>query len=111
LRYPHLFGNVLAQSGAFQFPPERKKGAPASLMQAYARSPRRSLRFYLDGGTHETVLADNMPVSLLGSVRHMRDVLVAKGYPVTYVEFEGGHDYACWKGTLADGLIHLLGRS
>lgn len=80
-------------------------------MEQFARSPRLPLRFYLEAGTHETMVVGGGPVSLLGSVRHMRDVLVAKGYPVTYAEFEGGHDYACWRATLADGLIHLAGRS
>lgn len=106
LRYPRLFGNVLVQSGSFQFPVK----TDASLMEQFARSPRLSLRFYLDAGTHERVVFGGWTASLLGSVRHMRDVLVAKGYPVAYTEFEGGHDYACWRSTLADGLIHLVGR-
>lgn len=106
LRYPKLFGNVLAQSGSFQIPGK----APASLMEQFARSPRLPLHFYLDAGTHEKMVPRGWPASLLGSVRHMRDVLVAKGYPVAYAEFEGGHDYACWRGTLADGLLKLVGR-
>jgi enterochelin esterase family protein len=79
-------------------------------MQEYARVPKLPLRFYLDAGTQEVSVTGKMPVSLLGSVRHMRDVLEAKGYPVAYAEFEGGHDYACWSGTLADGILLLLGR-
>jgi enterochelin esterase-like enzyme len=41
--------------------------------------------------------------------RHLRDVLLARGHPVTYVEFDGGHDFVCWQGALADGLIALAG--
>jgi enterochelin esterase-like enzyme len=41
--------------------------------------------------------------------RHLRDVLNAKGYGVHYAEFNGGHEYLNWRGTLADGLIYLVG--
>ena len=110
LRYPQLFGNVLAQSGPFQWYGRELEGPPTSLMQEYARVRKLPLRFYLEAGTHETTVVGKMSVSLLGSVRHMRDVLEAKGYPVAYAEFEGGHDYACWRATFADGIVHLLGR-
>jgi len=32
-----------------------------------------------------------------------------RGYPVRYREFNGGHDYLCWRGALADGLVAPLG--
>ena len=37
------------------------------------------------------------------------DILLGKGYPVHYEEFNGGHDYLSWRGTLAEGIILLLG--
>ncbi|HXW67893.1 MAG TPA: alpha/beta hydrolase-fold protein, partial [Thermoplasmata archaeon] len=110
LWYPRLFGNVLAQSGAFPWECSDPGGGKSTLMEQYARAPRHAVRFYLDAGTHERFPDPVMGVSLLWSVMHMRDVLEARGYRVHCAEFEGGHDYACWKGTLADGLIHLLGR-
>jgi enterochelin esterase-like enzyme len=108
-RYPRRFGLVLAQSGAFLAPIMGGRAEGPSLMERFARAPRHPIRFYLDAGTHETVVPPGGVGSLLGGVRHMRDVLVSRGYPVEYAEFAGGHDYACWRGTFADGLIFLLG--
>jgi len=39
----------------------------------------------------------------------MRDVLRARGYTVHYSEFAGGHNPMSWRGTLANGLMALLG--
>jgi hypothetical protein len=30
-------------------------------------------------------------------------------YTLHYAEYNGGHDYICWQGTLADGLLALVG--
>jgi enterochelin esterase-like enzyme len=80
-----------------------------TLMERFARAPSRATRFYLDAGTHETIVPPGGVGSILGGARHMRDVLVSRGYRLKYAEFEGAHDYACWRGTLADGLLYLLG--
>jgi enterochelin esterase family protein len=104
-----VIGNVLSQSGSYQFI-RGSIGADISefaeggwLTREIATSPKRPLRFYLDTGRFEAVLRD--------SNRQLRDVLTAKGYPLTYVEFSGGHDYGVWRGTIADGLIALLRKS
>lgn len=93
-RYSRLFGNVLAQSGAFLHPRSDSRGGDTTIMELYAHAPKLLLRFYLDAGSLETVVIPGMATSLLGGVRHTRDVLSAKGYPVAYSEFAGGHDYA-----------------
>jgi enterochelin esterase family protein len=46
--------------------------------------------------------------NVLETSRHMRDVLLAKGYEVHHQQFVGGHDYLSWRGTFADGLIALI---
>jgi enterochelin esterase-like enzyme len=53
MRYPHLFGNVLAQSGAFWWrPPDEEE--PEWLARQFATSARLPLRFSLDVGRLET---------------------------------------------------------
>ena len=47
--------------------------------------------------------------AILEPSRHMRDVLLAKGYEVHYRQYASGHDYLNWRGTLGEGLIALLG--
>jgi hypothetical protein len=104
---------VLSQSGTFSYYPGWHQN-PADyttetgwLTRQFAAMRRLPLRFYLDVGRFE-----GGPVfSLLRENRYLRDVLVARGYPVTYSEFTGGHDYLHWRSTLPDGLIALTQKS
>jgi enterochelin esterase-like enzyme len=117
LSHPEIFGNVLCQSGDFSWAPDhihamgRMADATTEtgwLAKQFIRSPRLPIRFYLDAGTFE---ADQVGTggNVLETSRHMRDVLLAKGYDVHYQQFVGGHDYLSWRGTFADGLIALIG--
>jgi enterochelin esterase family protein len=99
LRRPDRFGLVLSQSGAYP---------RWDLPHEFATRDRLPLRFYLDVGVLETVAWEQF-APLLHSNRHLRDVLLAKGYDVSYREYPGGHDYLWWRETIADGLIALLG--
>ena len=99
LRRPDRFGLVLSLSGSVQF----------GLADEFVRSDRLPLRFYLDAGVFETVPYRALAPTVHAN-RHLRDVLVAKGYDVTYREFPGAHDYIWWRETVADGLIALLDR-
>ncbi len=106
LRAPETFGNVLSQSGSFWWKPEGEE-EHEWLAREYALSTRLPLRFYMDVGLGERIATpDNGPSQVVAN-RHMRNVLLAKGYPVHYAEFHGGHDYICWRGTIVDGLVTL----
>lgn len=113
LWHPEAFGNVLAQSGAFHRIPAGTGPADAGyepnwVARQFIAGPRKPLRFYLDAGSAEFNAAGSAE-AILFCTRTLRDVLRAKGYEVHFQEFEGGHDYLSARGTLADGLIALLG--
>ncbi|MFJ4292938.1 alpha/beta hydrolase-fold protein [Cupriavidus sp. NPDC089707] len=110
LRHPERFGLVLSQSGSFWWgpggAPDQPPRQPEWLIGQYAASPRLPLRFYLEAGRFEE---GRGTVNILTTTRHLRDVLTAKGYPVVHAEHASGHDYLQWRGTLACGLMALLG--
>jgi|ERR1051326_3605544 enterochelin esterase family protein len=130
LHYSEVFGNVLSESGAFWWSPEHNDGicgagCPESggvsndsgvdattegnfLVKQFLASPKLPLRFYLAAGTFE-IDRYGQGGDILETTRHLRDVLLAKGYDVHYQQFVGGHDGLSWRGMLADGLIALLG--
>jgi len=115
LRHPEVFGNVLCQSGSFWWAPERAGFVDADattetgwLAKEFIKSPKLPLRFWMDAGVFE-VDSRGTGGAILEPSRHMRDVLLAKGYEVHYQQFNSGHDYLNWRGTLADGLIALVG--
>lgn len=108
LRASEHFGNVLSQSGSFWWDRDPEDNIPREwLIQQFIASPRLPLRFYLEVGLQEKWGA----VDMVPCNRHFRDILTLKGYEVTYAEFNGGHDYVCWRGSLADGLLALTSQS
>lgn len=76
----------------------------------FLERPKLPLRFYMDAGAKEIDL-NGKGFDLLTSGRHLRDILLAKGYEVHWQQFRGGHDYLSWRGTLADGLMVLNGQA
>jgi enterochelin esterase-like enzyme len=118
LRHPERFGNVLCQSGDFSWAPDhihvmgRLADATTEtgwLAKEFIRRPKLPIRFHMDAGVFEVDRAGTGG-NVLETSRHMRDVLLAKGYDVHYQQFNGGHDYLNWRGTFAEGLIALIGR-
>lgn len=110
-------GNVLSQSGSFWWLPNPESlwggefpigAAPLAgwLPAQVATWERRPVRIWMEAGRLEATSRGPV-MSLLESNRRMRDVLVAKGYDVTYGEYAGGHDWFMWAEGLAHGLMHL----
>ena len=100
---PERIGNVLSQSGSYWWP-EDDDGSQHERAIAWVRD--RSLdahdpRVWMEVGRHEWMLLD--------SNLRMRDALTRRGTVPDFREYGGGHDYACWRGGLADGLVALLG--
>ncbi len=131
LRHSDVFGNVVAQSGAFWWAPDHSDGVcspdwrdsgcaeqtgkdattePNWMAKEFLASPKLPVRFHLDAGTFE-VDRWGKGGDILEPTRHLRDVLLAKGYDVHYQQVDSGHDGQNWRGTIADALIFLLGGS
>lgn len=108
--HPELFGKVYSQSGSFWWSPEGKgrESEAEWLTRRFVETPSRPVEFLLEAGLFET--GRNGAAGILDSNRHLRDVLRAKGYKVTHREFASGHDYYHWRGSLADGLVALIGK-
>lgn len=110
-RHPDILGNVISQSGYFSWDPlEATADAEAELewewiIRQLAASPRKDIRLVLSVGIFEHDHDFLYAPSLLQANRHMRDVLLAKGYEFTYLEVAGGHDIYSGALTFPDLLI------
>ena len=104
-KHPNVFGNVLSHSGYFTWNPMEETAAYEDeleyewIIRQLATSPKVDIRLVLSVGTLEHELEFPHSPSLLQSNRHIRDVLLAKGYEITYFEITAGHE--TYSGTLA----------
>jgi enterochelin esterase-like enzyme len=105
-QHPETFGKVLAQSGSFYR--AQSDGEPEWLARQFVQSKQLPLDFYLEVGLLETSSIPSRDPSMLTSSRHLRDVLLAKGYRVDYHEHFSGHEHLAWRATFGEGLIELL---
>ena len=108
---------MLSQSGSYWWTPPTDPSKPSSfdpdsehgyVADLFINSPKLPIRFYLDAGSME-VDRSGLGGSILVPNRDFRNVLISKGYEVHYQQFQGAHDYLSGRGTLADGLILLMG--
>ena len=61
--------------------------------------PKIPVKFYLDVGTYDI---STESFRLLRLNREFRDVLVSKGYSVTYAEYHEGHSWGNWRAHTGD---------
>lgn len=105
LEFPQRFGLVSSQSGSFWWPEMSHAGhmGPAGgriaeLVENYEVSP--DLTVVMTVGRRE----GDMPAHN----RHVAELLRERGAVVSLDEFDGGHDWVCWRGDLVESLITLL---
>jgi enterochelin esterase-like enzyme len=104
--HPKVFGKVISQSGSYYRAPAGEE--PEWLARHLAAEPPIPVHFYLEIGLLETASIPNRDPSMLTANRHLRDVLLAKGNRVRYVEHFSGHEHLSWRATIADALINML---
>lgn len=103
---------MISQSGSYWWSPDTNSSELAHevegewLTRQYAAADTKQIRFFIESGLNES----GRP-SMVITNRHFRDVLIAKNYEIVkYDEFNGGHEILNWRGSLADGLIALIGK-
>jgi len=108
LRYPHVFGNVLSQSGSFAWSPD-EESQKQWIVGYMEKAPCTPTVFYLDAGSLETERSDKLMPTLYVN-RLVRDLLQKKGHQVLYTEFTGGHTYDCWRKAFPQALTSLINK-
>ncbi|MEX2494601.1 MAG: alpha/beta hydrolase-fold protein [Woeseia sp.] len=112
-KHSDVFGNVLSHSGYFTWDPVEETAAYEEevefewIIRQIATTPKVDVRFVISVGKLELDHEFFHGPTLLQSNRHMRDILLAKGYDITYFETPTGHDTYGGIVTLPAGLIAL----
>lgn len=107
LRAPGRFGRVLSQSGSYWWPNVAGTGGESERMvRLVADAETLPGRVHLSAGLQEW--------SLIGANRRVHEVLCTRGAQLgrpdgfaALAEYNGGHDRACWRADLPDGLVAL----
>jgi enterochelin esterase-like enzyme len=101
-KHPDIFAKVGSQSGCFKAHPDgnNEYADPEWFTEQFARADRSPVRFYLQTGQIEWLLAAN---------RRFAAVLAEKGYLHKYEEVPGGHSWATWEQGFVPGLEYLFG--
>jgi len=99
-RHPRRFGCAVAQSSSLWWPGGEGQLSGDDVLAAY-RGSVAPVTLFVEAGSEET--------EVLSGNRRLREHLGDLGDSATYREYRGGHDYACWRGGIADGLAGAFG--
>lgn len=94
LRAPHVFGHVLAQSGAYSV-----WNHDCGVFQLARQATSPPLKAWLDCGHFEALAEGN---------RRILPLLQEAGHQALYREYHGGHSYPAWRDDLWRGLEWLF---
>lgn len=94
LRLAGMFGKVLGLSGAFTM------GNDLVVYDLMRHLPVQPIKIWMAAGRYEWLLPTN---------RRMYPLLEERGYPVNYLEYNGGHNYTIWRNIYHLGLEYLYG--
>ncbi len=92
LKYPEIFSKIGGQSSSFWVDNERVVKELEKL-----DASKNKFTFYIDDGTLEGVEDSRKVVKILKD----------KGFEVTYVEGEAGHNWTAWRDRLADAFMAI----
>lgn len=92
LRLPHIFGKSMCVAGGYD-----ERWIVYDLVR---HLPHTSLKLWFNVGTYDFLYPENQTM-----VRHLE----THGYPVSYKENNGGHNYTTWRDDLPAGLQTLFG--
>lgn len=103
-KHADIFSLVVSQSGCFTADPQGGNYYHDAewLTAQFSQTERLPVRFYLETGQIEWLLAPN---------RRFAAMLVEKGYRHQYQERPSGHNWATWEQGLASALCYLFGEN
>ncbi|WP_250037289.1 alpha/beta hydrolase [Paractinoplanes maris] len=108
-RHPEMFAGLFLQSGSFFQPRFDRQESGFGRYLAIVRWTGRVLRSPSGPGVPVTMTCGRLEENLANN-RSMAEALRAQGYPLTFAQIEGGHDWPAWRDALDPHLTSLLRR-
>jgi enterochelin esterase-like enzyme len=109
IKVPERFGLVLSQAASAAWSPEKGRNR-GYILRLVEEQIELSGRFYLGIGAREMYLCENCDRPATIAHRELVELVRQRCSDVHSLEYEGSHDYACWRYSLPVGLKWLFAR-